>query len=504
MNKMINNFNKMSSRVVFSYFIESYKRPIIKKEHTNKIPFAGEMGKLLKDISSVLFKHKNIWITGGIAREALRYHITGNIKNQYRDLDLVVIGSNNPNISKTLSNLSKNNKLFSDMTEEQYSGGFIDTYSSFENYMDSRDMTINEVLYCPGEIVYTLKASRDIEQGLARSTKFEFERGEDLTGDKGSLGDRAILRLILMAVRENKKIGKGTEKAIKRSISNKDLDSFQVVIHLLKAIKLGLAQKFINALVDYGYERSPDPYDVLVEELVSLNRERYEAFELRGREKDIQNAIEKGISDSKAVAELLNYYPEIKNEVNKSMQGDFEDYENFLTNRNKKIDRKKYKKSAMIQKVINRYISSSKTKKVIRKRRISEEEYSLCPHCGQEIGEKEMFYDADADQWYHSKCSSPIEFPEPDYTEYNENFLNAEQAEIRQKQLEKKYPEGRIFYFRIKIFGDINNPEDFIKCHPKCEYLFDGNCNLFKKNLKKESGFFLRSPECLSAVEGLI
>lgn len=148
-------------------------------------------------------------------------------------------------------------------------------------------------------------------------------------------------------------------------------------------------------------------------------------------------------------------------------------------------------------------------KSVDRKIRVSEDTYDVCPHCGKEIGEKEIFYDEKGifgkpKIWYHSVCKGPIEFPETDYTQYDETFLTPEQLKIRERQL--KEPKGRIFYFRIRTFGDTDNPHDFNQCHPKCEYLTwkpDGYCNLFKKDLYSHESGIVRCPECKSAVDGL-
>lgn len=149
-------------------------------------------------------------------------------------------------------------------------------------------------------------------------------------------------------------------------------------------------------------------------------------------------------------------------------------------------------------------------KPVTRKYRVSEETYDLCPHCAKEIGEKETFYDEKGIQgepglWYHRGCNSPIEFPTPDYTQYNGaflSFLTPEQLKIREEQI--RQPKGQTFYFRIKTYGD--NPENFILCGPDCEYLSikDYNCGLFKKDLKRQGPSTLRCKECISAVEGLI
>ena len=141
---------------------------------------------------------------------------------------------------------------------------------------------------------------------------------------------------------------------------------------------------------------------------------------------------------------------------------------------------------------------------VRRKMRIREDAYDICPHCGVEIGEKGTFFDGR--RWYHRRCGLPIYFPEPDYTKYDTTFLSPEQLIIKDRQLKESEPKGDFFYFRIRTYG--KKLPEFLECHPKCEYLDPdkhSRCNLFKRDLKKNpTGRFKRTPECISAVEGLM
>jgi len=336
----LKNTPNMPFRVVLSFL--DYRK-VIKEDNTSSVPFAGKVGEALEALSPVFKKHKNLWVKGGVAREVLRKHITGRTKESPRDLDLVLIGSEDPDLERELRELSEKSEVFSQATEGYHNFGGIDTERSFESYMRFRDLTINEVLYRPGKIVYTLRASRDIADGIVRATPYEFERGEGITDDKGLLGDRAALRVILTAVREGKKIASGTERALAESIKYRGLDPFHVVVHLFRAIEIGVASEFAEKLSYYGYNGDRDPYTLLVNVLVSLNRQRWDVFELRGREGDVKDAIDQGIQDSRVVEELLKFYPEIKAEVDKVVPEDFDDYEEFLSNRDKKLDRRSRK-----------------------------------------------------------------------------------------------------------------------------------------------------------------
>lgn len=164
------------------------------------------------------------------------------------------------------------------------------------------------------------------------------------------------------------------------------------------------------------------------------------------------------------------------------------------------------------KKIVTAHLATKKTKKVIRKRKIVESEYDLCPHCSSEIGEKEIYCN-DKGLFFHRSCGSPIEY-EKSANERGLDLLSGEQSKaLEQKLKDQKYPTGGTFYFRIRTFGGPDNKHDFGECHPECEYLEwtpakYGFCNLFKKPLGKcrcsHGSGAIRSPECFFAVEGLI
>lgn len=76
-------------------------------------------------------------------------------------------------------------------------------------------------------------------------------------------------------------------------------------------------------------------------------------------------------------------------------------------------------------------------KKVIKKTRIKECDYELCPHCGNEIGEKAI-YQNEKGLYFHRVCGGAVEFPEYDYTKLSDiglKLITPEQLEIRKRQL---------------------------------------------------------------------
>ncbi len=181
-----------------------------------------------------------------------------------------------------------------------------------------------------------------------------------------------------------------------------------------------------------------------------------------------------------------------------------------------------------LKRVVAAHMAAKKTKKVIRKKKVVESEYDLCPHCSSEIGEKAL-YQNEKGLFFHRVCGSPIEFPEQEksskttvemltpallkslYANTTVEMLTPEQVKYREENL--KNVGGGTFYFRVKTLGGPDNPHDFGECHPECEYLEwtpekRGYCNLFKKELGKcrcsKGSGANRSKECLSAVEGLI
>jgi len=59
-------------------------------------------------------------------------------------------------------------------------------------------------------------------------------------------------------------------------------------------------------------------------------------------------------------------------------------------------------------------MSIKKITPIIRKTRVREESYEICPHCNQEIMEKSTFIDKD-NYLYHRACmeKGPIEYIKP-------------------------------------------------------------------------------------------
>lgn len=76
----------------------------------------------------------------------------------------------------------------------------------------------------------------------------------------------------------------------------------------------------------------------------------------------------------------------------------------------------------------------------------------------------------------------------------------------RQAQTKSKPTDGaggEYFHFRVRVNGP--SLPSLIECHPDCEYRQGRTCNLFKTNLEVEDDRgYLRTKNCMSAVEGLV
>lgn len=156
-----------------------------------------------------------------------------------------------------------------------------------------------------------------------------------------------------------------------------------------------------------------------------------------------------------------------------------------------------------------------KPKQVIRKNRIRENPYYVCPHCKQEFAERGgMFMKGkDNPKWFCGTCKNEVVLPEPDYTELGEgsiNILSPEQKEILKQQLKEKSgtPKGIPFFFKVVVW----DKDNFNFCHSKCPYFkknpkkpYEAICSLFGGVLLKNRGkfppFWARNVRCVKAVE---
>jgi len=175
---------------------------------------------------------------------------------------------------------------------------------------------------------------------------------------------------------------------------------------------------------------------------------------------------------------------------------------------------KKVKRNDLALAMLGRGIQKLGPKQIIRKSRVFESPYDICPHCDREFPEKSGMFNVE-NKWYCSRCKNEIILPEYDYTQVSEDWiklLTPEQQLVRKQRLEDKarLPKGEAFFFKVVIW----NKENYNFCHPKCPYFtqtpgkpHEARCNLFGGILPKNRGkippFWLRMRKCSSGTDSL-
>ena len=112
---------------------------------------------------------------GGAARIALANVIGWNTKSlRARDFDLV-------RFSK--GSLEQDREIAAKIMPEDFSHGFgVEVVDSLEQYFESRDLTINEVLFFGRKVVFTKAALEDLRRGILRPTKFLSGNSPEIPG----------------------------------------------------------------------------------------------------------------------------------------------------------------------------------------------------------------------------------------------------------------------------------------------------------------------------------
>lgn len=260
-----------------------------------------EIKNLLNDSS---FDDENVYFKGGVARLALITYIENkNINEPIRDIDLVYI---NENINNYFN--------FRDSDIEKYYD--VEYIENFDKYFKSRDITLNEVLLRPDKLICTRRAYRDV-------------LNYSINPKSNDISSRMFSRMLLFAARYNYNISKNIEMT-------NNIYPFDFLVCLLKAYELGIESDYFYICKDYNVT---DEYD-LKDWLFYLLNNVFN-FNLFGRDK----LIVKDLKDftSEKLNTLYEYYPSLKDEVDKINLDYDEDYSNFLTKPNRnKINKNKH------------------------------------------------------------------------------------------------------------------------------------------------------------------
>ena len=183
---------------------------------------------------------------GGAARVILE-HVLNLPETSPRDLDLVYLGDS----------LAEDHDISSQLAEaympDDYTHGY-GVESLEENYFDSRDFTLNEVLYDGQDIVFTKACLIDVMRNIIRFS--DYEKEESYRGDDFFIKPKLMakaLRLVSDARVKGKERARLADET--EGLQEIYIDEFHISLHLDRAIEQGLevAQGYVDELVGRGF-----------------------------------------------------------------------------------------------------------------------------------------------------------------------------------------------------------------------------------------------------------
>lgn len=249
------------------------------------------------DLNSILnekvFDNPNIYLKGGVARLAFEIYLNTGVYKKIRDIDLCYIGD-----YKVFIRTIDDYKI-------DYEG------KTVEDYFQSRDITLNEVLLRPDELLFTRRAYRDYQNKIINARRIK-------------VGSRLLSRMLLFAVRYGYEINE--------NVKSDEINDFDFLVCLLKAYELNIETEYFNICKIYGVTKTSN----LSEWLLELLEENI-YFNLGDRIDLVAKDISKIENYNKKLKIIYNHFPKLKDEVSK-LEFDFNDYSRFFSkpNRHKK------------------------------------------------------------------------------------------------------------------------------------------------------------------------
>jgi GH24 family phage-related lysozyme (muramidase)/8-oxo-dGTP pyrophosphatase MutT (NUDIX family) len=285
----------------------SYDKPV--KYGKDIVDRIREINPLIdKELDNSIFsKSDKVYCKGGAARLALL--IFCDIDNNgglhgsdvIRDSDFVYIGGYNRSV---------------DIGEVE----FIDSY---DKYFSSRDITLNEVLLSPTELIFTRRAYRDGKKEVINPSK-----SSNIEGKYKVVDGRLLARMFLFASR----YGYKPVATLKYEYDENDTYiNFDILVCLLKAYELGIEDKYFRMFKEYCGNFNFNDFGSWLASLITIN------FDFFGREDLLVHDLSK-INDSEIGDYLDEYfykhYPDLKKKVNR-LQLDDSDFNEYLTKPNR-------------------------------------------------------------------------------------------------------------------------------------------------------------------------
>ena len=265
------------------------KLVFVKKDGVDKI--RAKNARLNQLLYNDVFKNKNIYLKGGVARMALETYLYGGSETVIRDIDYCYIGE-----------YKDYDKL--DLEEHvDYEGKTIDGY--FKN----RDITLNEVLLNPHSLIFTRRAHRDFYNNKINSKKIFID-------------SRLYSRMLLFSVRYDYTINDSVNTYFNKKV---EVNDFDFLVCLLKAYEIGKEHDYYYVCNKNNITRCESLSEWIIDLLTSV----YD-FDLYGREK----YIAKDVLQYNKLEELYKTYPELQKEVERIGFDDM-DFSQYMKKRNR-------------------------------------------------------------------------------------------------------------------------------------------------------------------------
>lgn len=181
---------------------------------------------------------------GGAARAILE-HALGLPYSEPRDLDIVFLGEKEDKIiSKQLANRY--------MPEDYAYGHGVEPLE--DNYFETRDFTLNEVLYDGQKIICTRQCLTDLMRNIVRFT--DYEKSDSFRGDRFFINPKLLakaVRMVAYARDKGKKLASITNEI--DSLQELYIDDFHLALHLDRAMEqgAGVASEYVRIMNEKGF-----------------------------------------------------------------------------------------------------------------------------------------------------------------------------------------------------------------------------------------------------------
>lgn len=269
--------NKIEQVIDAFYKIASSARKI--SIPTSQLRLPPAIVTLFKDKAELFNKNTNLWIKGGPARETLLTYVMdkkysfqdGRFQRQMespRDIDLVLVSPDAQQRPEITNSLPPNYDL--------------EIVSSIEDYFNTRDLTLNEVLLRPEELLFSDKALNSIIRNKSIPSAYE------VNTTYKDVPPRIALRSVLISLRTGQEIPSFILKSIKYA------SPFDILVHLFKAFETNYEKEFYDIISQNNNAVTQDSYTP--EELLLNLLNIVEDFKLIAREQEIVNRIIKDMN----------------------------------------------------------------------------------------------------------------------------------------------------------------------------------------------------------------